>query len=294
MASMTTVAISGASGALGRQAAESFLEQGDPEQLLLLTRTPDKLADLAARGARIARASFRNPTGLKQVLAGVERLLLISTDAIGSRIDDHKQAIASARIAGVEHVIYTSILSPGADNPAMVAAEHAATEQALRESGMAWTLLRNSLYADGVAQTAVQAAQSGVWQHNAGEGATSWVARADCARAAAAVLATDGHEKEIYDITGPAAVTQSQAAEIAARLLGVEIEVEALSDADYAVALEAAGLPSPVVTLLLSFGEAVREGFLSKVTGDVEALTGRAPAPLEQVLAPLLTAFRSS
>lgn len=287
---MTTIAISGASGALGRRTAEYWLEQGDPAQLLLLTRSPAKLADLAARGAAVEKASFRDPTGLKRVLAGVDRLLLISTDAVGSRVEDHRQAIASARVAGVQHVIYTSLLSPGADHPSIVAAEHAATEQALRESGMDWTMLRNSLYADGVAPAALQAADAGAWLHNAGEGRTSWVAREDCARAAAAVLATEGHEREVYSLTGPEALTQAEAAAIAARLLDVAIEPVSLSDADYAVALDAAGLPSPVIELLVGFGEAVREGFVGKVSGDVEALTGRPPAALEQVLAPLLAA----
>lgn len=282
------IAISGASGGLGRRVAEVLLEQSDPSLVVLLTRTPDKLRDLAARGATVEKASFRNPTGLKQVLAGVDRLLLISTDAVGSRIEDHRQAIAAARIAGVEHVIYTSMLSPGSDNPSLIAAEHAATEQALRESGMTWTLLRHSLYAEGVAVSALEAADSGVWRHNAGDGRTSWVARDDCARAAAAVLATDGHEKEIYDITGPQALTQGEAAAIAARLLGTEIEEEPLSDADYAVALDASGLPTPMIELVVAFGEAVREGFVSKVSSDVEALTGRPPQSLETVLAPLL------
>ena len=285
---MRTFAISGASGALGRRTAELWLEHGDPSQLLLLTRTPAKLDAFAARGVAVEKASFRDPTGLKRVLDGVERLLLISTDAVGSRVEDHRQAIASARIAGVGHVIYTSLLSPGADHPSVVAGEHAATEQALRESGMDWTMLRNSLYAEGVASTALQAASTGEWIHNAGDGRTSWVAREDCARAAATVLATDGHEKEVYDITGPAALTQAEAADIAARILGVPMEPVALDDADYAVALNAAGLPAPVVQLLVGFGTAIREGFLSKVSRDVEALTGQPPQSLAEVLAPLL------
>ncbi|MEH3053434.1 MAG: SDR family oxidoreductase [Patulibacter minatonensis] len=278
------IAITGASGGLGRRVAELVLEQADPTQVLLLTRTPDRVNDLAKRGARVEKASFKNPTGLKQVLQGVERLLLISTDAVGSRLELHRQAIASARTAGVYHVAYTSIAQPSSDNPSLVAAEHAQTEQALRESGMAWTFLRNNLYAEGLIPAADQAVEAGLWVSNAGEGRTAYVSREDCARAAAAVLLTDGHEKESYDISGPEALTQAEVAALAAELSGRPIEVLLQDDADYAVGLEAAGLPAPVVELIVSFGEAVRGGFLSKVTTDVQALTGKAPRSVRDVL----------
>lgn len=279
------IAITGASGGLGRRVAELVLEQADPTQVLLLTRTPDRLKDLARRGARVEKASFKNPTGLKQVLVGVERLLLISTDAIGGRVDHHRQAIASARHAGVWHVAYTSVAQPSSDNPALIAEEHAQTEQALRESGMDWTFLRNNLYAEGLVPAVQQAAESGLWVTNAGEGRTAYVSREDCARAAAAVLLTDGHEREIYDITGPEALTQADVAAIASEITGAPIEVVLQDDAEYAVDLAAAGLPAPVIELIVSFGEAVRRGFLSKVTTDVQALTGQPPRGIAEVLA---------
>lgn len=278
------IAITGASGGLGRRIAELVLEQADPTQVLLLTRTPDRLKDLARRGVRIEKASFKNPTGLKQVLVGVERLLLISTDAIGGRVDQHRQAIASARHAGVWHVAYTSVAQPSSDNPSLIAEEHAQTEQALRESGMDWTFLRNNLYAEGLVPAVQQAAESGLWVTNAGEGRTAYVSREDCARAAAAVLLTDGHEREVYDITGPEALTQADVAAIASELTGRPIEVVLQDDAEYAVDLEAAGLPAPAVELIVSFGEAVRRGFLSKVTSDVQALTGQPPQSVREVL----------
>jgi NAD(P)H dehydrogenase (quinone) len=278
------IAITGASGGLGRRVAELVLEQADPTQVLLLTRTPDRLKDLARRGARVEKASFKNPTGLKQVLVGVERLLLISTDAIGGRVDHHRQAIAAARHAGVWHVAYTSVAQPSSDNPSLIAGEHAQTEQALRESGMDWTFLRNNLYAEGLIPAVQQAAESGLWVTNAGEGRTAYVSREDCARAAAAVLLTDGHEREVYDITGPEALTQAEIAAIAAEHAGVPIEVILQDDAEYAVDLEAAGMPAPVVELIVSFGEAVRRGFLSKVSTDVQALTGQPPRSVREVL----------
>jgi NAD(P)H dehydrogenase (quinone) len=278
------IAITGASGGLGRRVAELVLEQYDPSEVLLLTRTPDKLKDLAKLGARVEKASFKNPTGLKQVLVGVERLLLISTDAVGSRVELHRQAIAAARHAGVWHVAYTSVAQPSSDNPSLVVPDHAQTEQALRESGMDWTFLRNNLYAEALIPAAADGAADGAWATNAAGGAAAYVSRNDCARAAAAVLLTDGHEKETYDITGPAALTQREVAAIASELHGAPIELVDHNDAEYAVALGAAGLPAPAVELVVSFGEAVRRGFFSKVSTDVQALTGRPARSVRDVL----------
>ncbi len=278
------IAITGASGALGRRVAELVLEQADPSTVLLLSRTPDALADLARRGARVERASFKNPTGLKQVLAGTQRMLMISTDGVGSRLDHHRQAIAAARNAGIWHVIYTSCAQPGSANPALVAGEHAQTEQALRESGMEWTFLRNNLYADGLAEAAAQAAAEGVWVTNAADGAIAYISREDCARAAAATLLTDGHERESYDITGPEALTIRDLAALAGEIHGVTVDVEELGDPDYAVALEAMGLPGPAAALVTSFGQAARDGFLRKVSDDVRGLTGQPAASVASLL----------
>ncbi|MBO9533700.1 MAG: NAD(P)H-binding protein [Solirubrobacteraceae bacterium] len=278
------IAITGASGGLGRRVAELVLEQTDPQSVLLLTRTPDRLADLAKRGARVEKASFKDPTGLKRVLQGVERLLLISTDAVGARLEQHRQAIAAAARAGVWHIAYTSIAQPSADNPALIVPDHLATEQAIRESGLEWTLLRNNLYAEGLVPAVQQALESGVWVSNAGEGRTAYVSRDDCARAAAAVLLTDGHERESYDITGPAALTQAELVALANEIHGANIEYVDQDDEDYAVDLAAAGLPAPAVELIVSVGQAVYSEFFQKVTTDVRALTGQEPATVREIL----------
>lgn len=283
---MPSIAITGASGALGRRTAELVLERHwDPEDVLLLTRTPERLADLAARGARVERAKFENPTGLKGLLAGVERLLLVSLPDVGARIEPTRQAIAAAERAGVGQVVYTSVVRPSSDNPALLAADHAGAEQAIRESGMEWTFLRNNLYGDLAALQAPGIAEAGVLVTNAGDGGTAYVSREDCARAAAAVLTTDGHERETYAITGPEAITQRRLAELVQEYSGLPVEFVEQDDEDQRVSLEEAGLPAPLAALVASIGEATRKGFFAKVTGDVEELTGRAPQPLEQLLA---------
>ena len=197
------VAITGASGHLGRKTAELVLDRLDPGDVVLLTRTPEALADLADRGAAVHRADFDEPQSVRDALGGVERMLLISGVELGHRVQQHRAAIDAAQAAGVRHVLYTSIPNPVPENPAGVVPDHAATEAALEASGLAWTFLRNNLYAEYQIPTATQAIATGQLVTNAGSGRTAYVSRDDCAAAAAAVLTSAGHENTAYDITGP-------------------------------------------------------------------------------------------
>jgi len=283
---MTTIGITGASGQLARLTIDALLERGvDPASLVLVTRSPDAIADVAAKGATVRHGDFDQPDGLPEAFAGIERLLLISASDIGRRIPQHQAAIDAAKAAGVRHVAYTSIANPVEDNPAPVTPEHRATEQALRDSGLAWTFLRNGIYAEFQATGAAQAVASGQLVTNKGDGRTSYVSRADCAAAAAVVLATDGHEGQAYEITGPEAVTEENLAAIASEISGKPIEVVKVDDAALIAGLvEHAGLPEAVAQIVADFGRATREGYLGEVTDTVERLTGRKPRTLREVL----------
>jgi NAD(P)H dehydrogenase (quinone) len=278
---MTTIAITGASGGLGRLTAERLLDRVDPADVVLLTRSPDRLEDLAARGATVRAADFDDPAGLEAALAGVERLLLISTDAVGSRLDHQKAAIAAAKAAGVRHVLYTSIVRADPANPAGVVPDHVGTEQALQESGLAYTVLRNALYSHMQAGTLQQAIASGQLVTNAGDGGTAYVTREDCAEVAAAILAEGGHEGEVLDVTGPAALTADDLAALARELGGGEVAVVHVDDDAYVAGLvEHAGLPEAFARLLASFGASTREGFGGEASTVVADVTGREPTPL--------------
>lgn len=280
-----TLAISGASGNLGRLAAEFLLDQVDPSEVVLLTRSPGKLDDLAARGAQIRQADFDDPAGLQAALAGVTKLLLISTDAVGSRIAQQRAAIEAAKAAGVGHVLYTSAPQPSAENPAIVIEEHLATEEALRASGLTWTFLRNNLYSEFELPGAAGAVASGQLFTNQADGATAFVTRVDCARAAAAALATDGHENVAYEISGPEALTRDAFAAILSRVTGRPVEVVRVDDDALAGGLAQAGLPDAIIPVLVSFGVAAREGYLSHMSTAVRDLTGQDPVAIADVLA---------
>jgi NAD(P)H dehydrogenase (quinone) len=280
-----TVAITGASGHLGRLTAEFLLAQLDPSEVVLITRSASKLADLAARGADVREASFADPAGLTAALQGVDKVLLISTDQMEGRRELQTSAVKAAVAAGVKHIAYTSVPHPTDDNPALVTPSHKATEDAIRSSGVAWTLLRNNLYAE-FQIPAAQAALAGGGQlyTNAADGRTAYVSRVDCARAAAAVLAGEGHENVIYDITGPEALSQSEVAAIIGQLTDAEVTAVQLDDQTLHGGMEASGMPEEVVGVLVSFGVATREGFLGTVSTHVKDLTGQDPVALFDVL----------
>lgn len=285
-----TIAISGASGVLARASADHVLRTVDPREVVVTTRHPEALADLAARGAEVRRVDFTDPVTLTTAFVGVDRLLLVSTDAVGSRLGPQAAAISAAADAGVRHIVYTSVPEPVAGNPALVVADHAGTEQALRDSGLAWTMLRNNLYSHMQIPGLQHAAASGRLVANGVPGATAFVTREDCAAVAAAVLTEDGHEGMAYDVTGPAALTASDLAALAGGLAGREIEIVTVDDAAFSAGLQASGLPEEVADLITSFGAATRDGYLANVTSTVADLTGQPPTALADVV---LAALRS-
>ena len=226
------IGITGASGQLARRTADLVLEHVEPSNLVLVTRDPSKLADYAARGVSVRQGDFDQPDGLPAAFAGIDRLLLISASDLGRRVLQHVAAIESARTARVGHIVYTSIVNPTPNNPSVAAQEHLATEAALRASGLRWTFLRHSIYADIQARFLLDALPSGRYVHNYGEGMTAFVARDDCAAVAAAVLHTDGHASQAYDVTGREPFTHAETATILASETGTELPVTAVDDDD--------------------------------------------------------------
>lgn len=279
-----TIVVTGASGQLGRLVAELLLERVPPAQLVLVTRRPEEVVDLARRGAEVRRGTFDDdPDRLAEAFAGGERMLLISTDAVGRREVQHQAAVRAAVAAGVRHVAYTSVLNPVPDNPARPAAEHRATEEALRASGLAWTFLRHGLYSEYEVPVGAAALTTGQLVTNARDGRTAYVSREDCAAVAAAVLTGDGHEGRIYDVTGPKLVTKRDEAALLHELGRRPVEVLDVDDDTLIAHLGDVGIPHRAAVVLASYGAAMAAGYLDALSFSVERLTRRRPRSLEQV-----------
>ena len=278
-------AITGASGQLGRLTADQLLERVPASDVVLITRRPESLSEYAARGVDVRAGDFTDPASLPAAFAGIDRLLIVSTDAVGTRLPGQVAAVAAAADAGVARIAYTSITRPEPENPAAVVADHAGTEQALRDSGTRWTMLRNAIYADMQVPVLRQAAASGQLVTNVGAGRYAYVTRADCAAAAAAALVSDDADDTIFDITGPDSLSSNDLAALAGKLGGTDVAVVDVDDAAYVAGLvEHAGLPEPVAQLLASFHQAARLGYFEAVSDDFTKLTGRPATPLGALL----------
>lgn len=262
-----------------------------PHALILVTRHPGSLAAFAARGISVRRGDFADPPTLRAAFAGGDRLLLISTTDLAARSAQHAAAIAAARAAGIGHVIYTSGLEPAPPNPAVVAPSHHATEQALAHSGLRWTVLRNSLYADYQWPEAARAIAAGAFEHNRGKGTVAYVARDDCAAVAAAVLVRGGHAGATYDVTGPEAYGAAALASLYGELGGRTVmPIDQADETFIAGVANASGNDDHArfgAELVASFGRSIREGFMQSCTDVVERLTGAPALSLRDVLTPL-------
>lgn len=275
--------VTGAGGALGRLVLAELTARG-ALNLRAGSRRPEAL-EIA--GTTSVHVDFDDPASLDAAFAGVERLLMISTDALdgaGTRQRQHLAAIAAAARAGVAHVVYTSMPAPALDHPIFFAPDHLATEEAIKTSGMGYTILRNNWYFENLALSLPAALAHSAHLTSAGDGRIAHGARADFAAAAAGALLGET-DSATYDLSGPEA--QTVAAQFAAinAALGTAIAVVPMEDAALDATLTGAGVPAPLAALLVGADRAAREGRMDRVTGHVERLSGRAPQTLTAWLA---------
>jgi NAD(P)H dehydrogenase (quinone) len=280
-----TLLVTGASGHLGRRVVELLLE-AKAGKVVAATRNPEKLADLSAKGAEIRKADFDDPS-LADAFKGIDRLLLVSTDALdqpGRRLAQHKAAIEAAKRAGVKHIVYTSMPKPEPGSPIPFAPDHYGTEQTLAASGINWTVLRNSWYQENLFHSLPQVLKSGKWFSAAGDGKVAHISREDCARAAAAALISANGANARYDITGGEALATKDIARLASEATGKPIELVPVTDEQLANGMKAAGVPTSMIPFLVSFDTNTRAGNVAQVSDAVTTLTGRQPATLKQFL----------
>ena len=281
---MTTFLVTGANGKLGRHVTQLLLS-AKAGTVIAASRDPSKLADLAAKGAQTRRADFDDPASLAEAFKGVDRLLLISTDGMapGQRLAQHAAAIAAAKTAGVGHVIYTSMPKPET-SAVSFASDHLGTENTLKASGLAYTILRNSWYQENLFLALPPALKSGQWYSSAGDGKIPHIAHADCARAAAAAL-IQAPVNETFTLTGPERLTTQQIAALASAATGKPLAVIELTDEQLAEGMKHAGVPAGLIPMLVSFDTNTRQSGFDVLTNDVETLTGQKPTTLQAFFA---------
>lgn len=293
---MSTVLITGISGQLG-QATLAHLAAHLPghgpagTQLIGTTRDPAaaKARHAPPAGVTLRAADYDAPETLAPAFAGVDVAVLISTDALvepGQRERQQRAAVQALEAAGVQHVVYTSLPGVGSSDAAMTR-DHAATEAALAESTMGYTVLRNNLYMENLFATLPGALASGTLHHARAGGRIAWVTRADCARAAAhaalAALAAPSARRTV-DVTGPEALDTAALLAAVNAALGTDIGAAVVPLAALEEAMRDHGMPALVATAIASLDQLAAEGLLGTVTDAVQNLTGQAPTSLTAFL----------
>ena len=283
------IVIAAASGQLGRIVVEKLIERGvNAADIRAVVRSPDKVADFAARGVEVVPGDYTKPETLGPAFMGADRLLLISSVATNEdRISQHRNAVAAPAEAGVGQVLFTSI--PQAEtNPLEVAVSYLDTEVAIREAGLPYVFLRNNWYFENTTASLGSALEHGALVGAAGDGRIAYATRADYAEAAAAVLTTDGHAGKAYELTGDQAYTQAELAAEVSRQTGQEVAYVSLPEAEYRATLEGFGIP-PWFAMLLADGDArIAEGAMAAATDDLSVLLGRPTTSLSDAVAQAL------
>ena len=283
---MTTYAVTGATGHLGRLAVEELLARGVPAaDVVAIVRTPAKAGDLAERGVQVREGDYDRPDTLPGALAGVERLLFVSGSEIGRRLPQHTAVIDAAKVAGVQRIAYTSLLK--ADTTTIpIAGEHVGTEQVLRGAGIPFVVLRNGWYTENYTGQLPQHLATGTVLSATGGGRISAATRADYAVAAVAALTAaddDFVDGAVHELGGPAFTLDDLAAAIT-EVTGTSVAHHDLPGEQYAAALQQAGLDGGTAGFFAVVDAAIARGDLHTGSDALPRLLGRPATPLTDAI----------
>ncbi|OXH78016.1 SDR family oxidoreductase [Pantoea agglomerans] len=277
------IAVTGATGQLGRFVIDALLKKVPAGEIVAAVRTPAKAADLAALGVIVRQADYGQPETLEAAFAGVDKLLLISGSEVGQREAQHKAVIEAARAAGVGFIAYTSLLHADT-SPLGLGVEHRATEALLKASGIPFALLRNGWYSENYAASIPPALAHHAFIGAAGEGRIASAARQDYAEAAAEVMTREDQAGKVYELAGDDSYTLAQfAAEIAAQS-GEKIDYVNLSQSEFAAALKNAGLPEGLAEMLADSDAGAEKGGLFDDSRQLSQLIGRPTTTWQAVI----------
>ncbi|MES2459305.1 MAG: SDR family oxidoreductase [Armatimonadota bacterium] len=283
-----TIAVTGATGQLGRLVVDKLKRSVPASDIVALVRSTARAADL---GVTVREADYNQSETLDTALAGVDTLLLISSNEIGKRVSQHHNIVVSAQKAGVKRIVYTSLLH--ADTSSLsLASDHLATEREITASGVPYTLLRNGWYTENYTASVPNAVAAGAFIGSAGDGKIASATRADFAEAAAVVLTGQGHEGKIYELAGDEAYTLSELAAEISRQTGKSIPYRNLSEADYSAALAGFGIPEAIAHAIAGWDISVSQGAVFDDSRQLSSLIGRPTTPLSVAVSDALASGR--
>lgn len=273
------IALTGASGHLGQLTLTHLLKKTTANQLVAIVRDPAKLDVYRHSGMAIRTADYDDMAALEAALDGVDTLLQVSSSTSGPAATlQERNVVQAAAAAGVRKIVYTSTLFAGPDALFLAGQTCGATEQAIKDHGLAYTFFRNSMYMETIPLFLGSALQDGQLYYPGGEGKISFVCREDIAEALAVVLTEAGqHDGAYYRITGVEAVSFGELARLLNTVKGLDAVYHDLPEADFAAMLAQAGLPQGEIDFTMSMAASIRDGEFATVDGQLERLLGRKP-----------------
>ena len=278
------IIVTGANGKLGRTIVEHLLELVPAEGIGVSVQNPEKARDLEQRGVRVRRGDFDDAASLVHAFEGASQVLIVSAPRLGEQaLRQHQTAIGTAKAVGAQRILYTSQVAANPASPFAPAPDHAATEEALRASGVAFTSLRNGYYASSAVPLLGNAIETGEVVAPE-DGPVAWTAHDDLARAAAITLTKGGLDGITPALTGSEALDLAGVAEIVSEVTGRPIRRVVVSDEEFRSHLLAHGSPEPMVNMYLGYFAASRQGEFATVDPTLARLIGRPPLMLREVV----------
>jgi len=273
------IAVTGVTGGLGGRVARRLAERGVGQRLVV--RDPGRAPELA--GAEVATASYDDPDRLRRAFQGARTLVMVSASEDPDRLRLHANVVDTAADAGVERVVYTSFFGAAPDCTFTFGRDHWHTEERIKASGLAWTMLRDNLYLDFLP---LMVGPGGVIRGPAGDGRVAAVTRDDIAEVAVAVLLDegDGHLGRTYDLTGPEALAMAEVAEQLSAVAGRSVTYHAETLEEAYASRAHYGAPDWEVAGWVTTYAAIANGDLEAVSGDVAAVAGHPPMGLAEFL----------
>ncbi|TCC13910.1 SDR family oxidoreductase [Kosakonia quasisacchari] len=281
------IALTGATGQLGQFVVEELLKTVAAKEIVAIVRNPAKAEALSKQGVLVRQADYGDQAALTQALAGVNKLLLISSSEVGQRATQHRNVINAAKAAGVKFIAYTSLLHAD-KSPLGLHVEHVETEKMLADSGIPYTLLRNGWYSENYLASAPAALAHGVFIGAAGDGKIASATRADYAAAAARVISEEGHAGKVYELAGDNGWTLTELAALLSKASGKNVVYQNLSEADFAAALKEVGLPDWLANMLADSDAGAAKGGLFDDSKTLSKLIGRPTTSIEKSVNDLL------
>lgn len=285
---MSKILVTGASGKLGGLVIDNLIaKQGvAPADIVAGTRDPSKLSALVAKGVEARKVDFDDPASLEAAFKGIDRLLIVSTDELatpGKRLVQHKAAVEAAKKAGVGRLFYTSL--PNADiSKVTFAPDHLGTEEAIKATGLPYTLFRNSWYMENLFMALPAALGTGQWYTSSGQGRIGHISRGDIAKAIAGALAKPASESITYTLTGEKTYTTDEIAALVREVSGRPLAVVHVTDEQLAAGMAGAGVPAPFIPTFVSFDTNTREGLFDVTNDEAAKLSGEKLVSLKDFL----------